>query len=54
MDTNKTLFLKDDKNHSSICNALGCYELATIEISLKIQDKSIVIHVCERCKSKFE
>ena len=53
LDTNITLLSKDDKNHS-ICAALGCNDFATIEISLKIQDKSIMILVCERCKSKFE
>ncbi|HKO40599.1 MAG TPA: hypothetical protein VJU85_05005 [Nitrososphaeraceae archaeon] len=51
--SNIILFSKDDKNHS-ICAALGCHDLGTIEISLKIQDKSIIIIVCERCKSKFE
>ena len=53
LDTNIVLVSKDDKNHS-ICAALGCDALGTIEISLKIQDKSIMIIVCERCKSKFE
>ena len=53
LDINNKLFAKDDKNHS-ICAALGCNKLATIEIPLKIQDKSIMIVVCERCKSKFE
>jgi len=53
LDTNIILVSKDDKNHS-ICGALGCNALGTLEISLKIQDKSIMILVCERCKSKFE
>jgi len=53
LDINNKLFAKDDKNHS-ICGALGCNALGTLEISLKIQDKSIMILVCERCKSKFE
>ena len=52
MDTNIILSSKDDKNRS-ICNALGCNNLATMEIPLKIKDKSIMILVCERCKSKF-
>ena len=39
---------------NKICNALGCHLLATNEISLKLHDKSIMILVCERCKSKFE
>ena len=53
LDINNKLFAKDDKNHS-ICAALGCDALGINEISLKIQDKSIMIVVCERCKSKFE
>ena len=48
-----TLFSKDDKNHS-ICAAFGCNELGTIEISLKINDKSITILVCKDCKYKFK
>jgi hypothetical protein len=36
-----------------ICNALGCHLLATNKISLKIDQKSVTIFVCERCKSKF-
>ena len=53
LGTNITLFSKDDKNHS-ICAALGCNALGTIEISLKINDKSITILVCEDCKYKFK
>jgi hypothetical protein len=53
LDINNKLFAKEDKNHS-ICAALGCNALGTIGVSLKIQDKSIMILVCERCKSKFE
>jgi hypothetical protein len=53
MSTNIVLFSKDDKNHS-ICAAFGCSALGTIEISLKLNDKSITILVCEDCKSKFK
>ena len=53
MSTNIILFPKDDKNHS-ICAAFGCEELGTIEICLKINDKSITILVCEDCKYKFK
>jgi hypothetical protein len=53
LDINNKLVAKDDKKHT-ICAAFGCNKLATIEIPLKIQNKSIMILVCERCKSKFE
>ena len=53
MTTNNILFPKDDKNHS-ICAAFGCNALGTIEISLKVNDKSIIILVCEDCKYKFK
>ena len=52
LGTTITLFSKDDKNHS-ICAAFGCNAVGTIEISLKINDKSIIILVCEDCKYKF-
>jgi hypothetical protein len=53
MDTNIILSSKDDKNHS-ICAAFGCNALGTIEISLKLNDKSIIILVCKDCKYKFK
>lgn len=37
-----------------ICNCLGCNELADIEISLKIGEKSITLFVCSKCKCKFQ
>ncbi len=36
-----------------ICNCLGCSQIANINISLKIGEKSITILVCESCKHKF-
>jgi hypothetical protein len=53
LGTNVILFSKDDKNHS-ICAAFGCNAVGTIEISLKINDKSITILVCKDCKYKFK
>lgn len=53
MSANIILFPKDDKNHS-ICAAFGCNALGTIEISLKLNDKSITILVCKDCKDKFK
>lgn len=41
-------------NQDKICNCLGCNKLADREISLKIGKKTIIILVCENCKSKFE
>ena len=37
-----------------ICNCLGCYRFANTKISLKLDEKSITILVCEDCKYKFK
>ena len=51
---NNSFSSKTQVNENKICNALGCNELADIEITLKIGEKSITIIVCKNCKSKFE
>ena len=38
---NNSFSSKTQANENKICNALGCYELAFTEISLKIGEKSI-------------
>ena len=37
-----------------ICNALGCYRIADIKISLKIGEKLVTIFVCGKCEHKFK
>jgi transcription elongation factor Elf1 len=37
-----------------ICNCLGCNELADIEKSLKIREKSVTISICRKCEYKFK
>lgn len=49
-------FISDatDKSDENKCNGLGCNEIATVELSLKIENKSIPIFVCQGCRVKFE
>ena len=44
-------FTSDTDN---ICNCLGCNELASIEILLKVSEKTIRLLVCSKCECKFQ
>ena len=39
---------------AQICNALECFNTATVKIELPVGSKFITILVCENCKLKFE
>jgi hypothetical protein len=47
-------------NHSKvridkdICNAIGCQDLAKVNILLKAGNRRITISVCDNCKNKFK
>jgi len=48
------IFLKYNEYSTQTCNALGCYNNATLKIVLPVGAKSLTIFVCENCKPKFE
>ena len=53
--TNNTdIFLKHKEFSTQTCNALGCYNTATLKIVLPVGAKSLTIFVCQTCKLKFE
>jgi len=38
-----------------ICDALGCFEKATTEIAVKVdQQHTIILNLCENCVAKFQ
>ena len=48
------IFLKHKEFSTQTCNALGCYNTATLKIVLPVGAKSLTIFVCQNCKPKFE
>jgi hypothetical protein len=48
------IFLKHKEFSTQTCNALGCYNTATLKIVLPVGPKLLTIFVCQTCKPKFE
>jgi hypothetical protein len=41
--------------NNNICEAIGCFKKATIDIEVKVgQGKKITLSVCKNCVKKFE
>jgi hypothetical protein len=40
--------------NKEICNAFGCYEIATTRIYVSVRDKKISLDVCKNCVHKFD
>jgi hypothetical protein len=42
-------------SNNDICEAVGCFEKATIDIEVKVgQEKKITLKLCKGCVKKFE
>jgi hypothetical protein len=42
-------------SNNSICEAVGCFQKATIDIEVKVgQEKEITLSLCKDCVKKFE
>ena len=42
-------------SNNDICEAVGCFEKATIDIKVEVgQGKEITLNVCKDCVKKFE
>ena len=45
----------DPVSNNDICEAVGCFEKATIDIEVKtVQGKEITLNLCKDCVKKFK